>query len=218
MNSIKNSNNSSYLLGCKKVLTSGIGLILVFSLVMLGAYLILRGIGAFLIIADPLEPAKAIIVLSGGTESRMEEALRLYNDDYGDIIMLTETGEHLEDIDFLHSLDMQIQLTNNGVPSGNIIVTEIEVNSTIDEARAVRELMRNRQYSSAIVVTDPYHTKRTSMVFRDVFAESNINLSIRPVRNSWFNSRSWFLSMRGWQFTMLEYVKIIGYQLGLEAR
>ena len=213
----KERKEKSCLRGCYKLFTRGIG-ILVLLIILIGfTYLLLRGAGAYLIIADEMEPAKAVVVLSGGTESRMREALRLYNDNLGDVIILTETGEEIADLEVLHSFDMRIQLMNNGVPSGNILVTSIEVSSTVDEARAVLDLMSRRQLSSAIVVTDPYHTRRTRKVFNDIFQGSNIDLYIRPVRGSWFNSRSWFLSLQGWQFTLLEYLKLIGYTLGIES-
>jgi uncharacterized SAM-binding protein YcdF (DUF218 family) len=213
----KERKEKSCLKGCYKLFTRGIG-ILVLIIILIGfTYLLLRGVGAYLIVADEMEPAKAVVVLSGGTESRMREALRLYNDNFGDVVILTETGEEIADLEVLHSFDMRIQLMNNGVPSGNILITSIEVSSTVDEAKAVLDLMSRRQLSSAIVVTDPYHTRRTRKIFNDIFQGSNIDLFIRPVRGSWFNSRSWFLSPQGWQFTILEYLKLIGYTLGFES-
>jgi uncharacterized SAM-binding protein YcdF (DUF218 family) len=169
----------------------------------------------YLIIADELVPAQAIVMLSGGDESRMDEVLDLYNEHYGRVIVLTETGRQLENFDVLHSDDMRIQLMNNGVPSGNILITDVNVNSTLDEAYAIKELLTNQQYSSAIIVTDPYHTRRTALVFHNAFAESVIKLIFRPVRGSWFNSRTWFLSLKGWQYTILEYLKLFGYYMGI---
>jgi len=205
----KERKEKSCLRGCYILFTRGIG-ILVLIIILIGfTYLLLRGAGAYLIVADEMEPAKAVVVLSGGTESRMREALRLYNDNFGDVIILTETGEEIADLEVLHSFDMSIQLMNNGVPSGNILITSIEVSSTVDEAKAVLDLMSRRQLSSA--------TRRTRKIFNDIFQGSNIDLFVRPVRGSWFNSRSWFLSPQGWQFTILEYLKLIGYTLGFES-
>ena len=128
-----------------------------------------------------------------------------------------ETGEEIPGFEMLHSFDMRIQLMNNGVPSGNILVTSIEASSTYEEAKAVLDLLTRRQISSALIITDPYHTRRTRIIFNDTFQQSEINLAIRPVRGSWFNSRTWFFSLQGWQFTTLEYLKLIGYTLGLKS-
>jgi len=202
--------------GYLKAVGGGMGLLLFLLVAIFGSFLLLRGAGAYLIYADELEPVDAIVVLSGGSESRMTEALNLCDEGYGDVIVLTETGEQLEGYEYLNSFDMRIQLMNNGVPSGNILITDISVNTTLDEAVAVRELLKNHQYSSAIIVTDPYHTRRTALLFNKVFADNSTKLIIRPVRSSWFNSRSWFLSAKGWQFTTLEYIKLLSMKLGLE--
>jgi len=202
-------------LGCGRWFTNLAGCLVGFIVLISALYVGLRAAGAYLILADELVPVKAIVVLSGGTESRMREALHLYEEGYGSVIILTETGGTLRDSEQLYSFDMRIQLMNNGVPSGNIVITEMQVSNTLDEARAVRETLTNQQYTSAIIVTDPYHSRRTRMVFREVFADSPIDIYIRPAGDSWYNSRTWFLSAKGWQFTLLEYSKLIGYQLGL---
>jgi len=205
--------------GCLRTITSGIGLLLLLVFLVMGAYVLLRAAGAYLIYADELALADVIVVLSGGTESRMNEALDLYKEDYSDVFVLTETGEQIEgieQIEYLNSFDMRIQLMNNGVPAGNIIITDLSVNTTVDEAVAVRDMMLNRQYQSAIVVTDPYHTRRTAIIFNQIFADTGIEIIIRPVRSSWFNSRTWFTSGEGWQFTITEYLKLISMKFGVD--
>jgi uncharacterized SAM-binding protein YcdF (DUF218 family) len=208
-------NNKSCMGGCLRVVGGGIGLLVLIIVLIAGAYVLLRGAGAYLIYADDLEPSDVIVILSGGTESRMNEALSLYKDGYGKILVLTETGEQTEGYEYLNSFDMRIQLMNNGVPSGNIMITDLTVNTTVDEAVAVRDLMQNRQYRSAIVVTDPYHTRRSKLIFNQVFDGTDITIRVHPVRSSWYNSRTWFTSAKGWQFTLLEYAKLISMKFGI---
>jgi uncharacterized SAM-binding protein YcdF (DUF218 family) len=202
--------------GCLGSLIHSFGLIALIACLIIGGYLILRGAAAYLIIADKLQPAQAIVMLSGGDESRMKEALTLYKEKYGKVIILTETGQRLGKYDTLYSNDIRIQLLNHGIPNGNILITDVKVSSTLDEAYAVKKLLTNRQISSAIIVTDPYHTRRTSLIFRSVFDDSPIKLIFRPVRGSWYNSKTWFLSLDGWKYTLLEYGKLIGYFLGIK--
>jgi len=95
------------------------------------------------------------------------------------------------------------------------LITDSETTSTLEEAYAVKQLLERRQFSSAIIVTDPYHTKRTSIIFNDIFSEQDIRLYFRPVTPSWYNSRTWFLSRDGWKFTILEYVKLLAYKLSV---
>ena len=213
---MEKENSSSCIEGCLRFFTRGIGLLTLFIIVVVGGYIILRGAGAYLIIADELQPAQAIVMLSGGDDTRMKEALSLYNDNFGNVIILTETGRQLKNYDALYSNDIRIKLLNNGVPSGNILITDIKVSSTLDEAYAIKKLLTNQQFSSAIIVTDPYHTRRTALIFRSVFSDSKIKLFFRPTRGSWFNSKTWFLTLDGWKYTMLEYFKLFGYYLGIK--
>ncbi len=191
-----------------------IALVLVFTLPFV-LYYVLRAAGAYLIVASNLEASNAIVVLSGGEETRMTEALRLYNEEYANKIILTETGQKLEGYKQLYSFDMRIVLLSNGVPSGNILVTEKVVSNTRDEALAVKKLMSSQQMVSAIIVTDPYHTRRAYGIFLDVFQDSGIKLMIHPTSNSWYYSRTWFLKAEGWRFTVLEYLKLIADKLNI---
>jgi len=202
--------------GCLKTLGTGFGLMVVILVAVLGGFILLRAAGSYLVYSDELEPASAIVVLSGGTETRMNEALQLYKEGYGKVIILTETGQQTEGYDYLNSFDMRIQLMNNGVPNGNIIITDLSVNTTVDEAVAVRDLLKNRQYNSAIVVTDPYHTRRAAKIFHEMFGDSGIKIIIRPVRTSWFNPRTWFLSRTGWNFTVTDYLKLVSMKFGID--
>lgn len=201
--------------GCLKFLGGALGLVILLAASLVAGYVLLRGAGAYLIIADELQPAKAIVIMGGGGEPRMGEALELYRDRLSRMIILTETGEYIEEFDYLKSFDIRIQLMNNGVPAGNILITEEEVSSTLEEAQAVRQLLKTHQMNSAIIVTDPYHTKRTSIIFNEVFAGEDIALYFHPVTPSWYNSRTWFLSRDGWKFTTLEYAKLIAYRFGI---
>lgn len=178
-------------------------------------YLVLRAMGAYLIISSDMQAANAIIVLSGGDETRMKEALWLYDQNYARKIILTETGQKLEGTKQLYSFDMRIVLLSNGVPSGNILITDKKVSSTRDEALAVKNLLKNQQMTSAIIVTDPYHTRRAFGIFQEVFSGSGIRLMIHPTSQSWYNSRTWFLKPEGWKVTILEYLKLLADKLNI---
>jgi len=209
---IKNKNYNSK--GCYKVVGGAFGLVIIAIMVVSMTYIGLRAMGAYLIVSSDLQAANAIIILSGGDETRMKEALRIYNENYARQIILTETGNEVEGYSYLHSFDMRILLLVNGVPSGNILITEKVVSSTRDEALAVKNLKLTRQINTGKIVTDPYHTRRALKIFQKEFADTNIQLFIRAAPNSWYNSRTWFLSIRGWQSTLQEYLKLIMDRFG----
>ena len=185
------------------------GLFFLLIIVLVLGFVGLRALGAYLIVSSDLQAANAIVVLSGGDESRMNEALQLYNENYARMIILTETGQTAEGYSELHSFDMRIVLLSNGVPSGNMLITDHVVSSTRDEALAVKTIMISQQMKSAIIVTDPYHTRRALNIFKEIIKDTDIQLSIRPVHNSWYNSRTWFLKFDGWKYTILEYLKLL---------
>ena len=213
---MKNNQGDQSPSGCLKTFGKTLGCIVSVIVLVFFGYLILRGAGAFLIIADELTPVDAIIIMGGGDEGRMNEALELYQQKYARLIILTETGEREGEFDYLQSFDLRIQLMNNGVPSGNILITDTEVSSTVEEANAVKQLLERRQIASAIIVTDPFHTKRTSIIFNDVFTGQDKKIYFRPVTPSWYTSRTWFLAADGWKYTVLEYLKLAAYRLGIQ--
>lgn len=172
---------------------------------------ILIAMGALLIVADPLEKAGAIVVLSGGGEDRIQEAIRLYQNEYADTIILTETGAVLRGYNAEYSKEQRLVLMDAGVSSTSIWITPRHAASTRDEAKDVRTLITNKNVYSLIVVTDPYHTLRARMIWNEVFAGSGVKIIVRPVRNSWYESTTWWLSPEGWKNTLNEYIKISSY-------
>ena len=87
----------------------------------------------------------------------------------------------------------------------------MQVESTVDEAIAVRELALNRGWDGVMVVTDPYHSFRTRFIFRRELRNSGIDVYVRPLEGHWFRSPSWFIHPEGWRFAFLELVKFFSY-------
>jgi len=182
-------------------------IILIILALLLGT-LGLRAIGAVLIIADPLHEADAAVALTGDEGDRVSAAIELYKSGYVDAIFITFTDPVTRD-----TLVNAAQW--GGFPSQNIHVTEMTVSNTVDEARAVRQLAQNENIDSLIIITDPYHTLRTRVIFRRELKGSNIALQVRPVSGHWYRSNTWWKSEEGIRYTFSEYVKIILYFFGV---
>lgn len=193
-----------------------IGLFLAVSVLLVLGLVGLRALGAYLIVPSDAQSSNVIIVLSGGDEARMRTALQLYNEKYASMIILTETGDVVEGYEHLHSFDMRIQLLANGVPSGNILLTDGVASSTMDEARLVKNLMLIQQMKSGIIVTDPYHTRRAFEIFQKEFKDTDIHLSIQSTYGSWYNANTWFFHIDGWRFTLLEYAKMLAEKFDIK--
>ncbi len=169
------------------------------------------GVGRFLTVADPLKKADAIVVLSGGDDSRLQEAITLYQENYADSIILTETGAVLEEFNTTYSREQRLVLINAGIPPTAIQVIGNKAASTREEAKLVRTRVANTDAHTLIVVTDPYHTLRTRLIWEDVFKNSGVDLVIRPARSSWYRPETWWMSVAGWKSTMNELAKLGAY-------
>lgn len=176
----------------------------------------LRAAGGILIVADPLEKSDAAYVLSGGGIERLEEAALLYKEKDVDLVILTDTGITLPEFGD-YSKIMKYEATRLGIPSGAIVITEQVVTSTWEEAVAAKKTFKNRGISSAVVVTEPYHSLRTKLIFNRIFRGSDITITIHPVRGHWYQSKSWWQTLAGWELTVNEYFKLLAFFLGFRS-
>lgn len=177
-------------------------------------YLVLRGMGAFLIAGDPLERGDAVVVLGGGGEHRVVEAVRLVQERYGMWLIVTEPGETTPGEGPGSRVFRWVAILE-GISPDVILITEKTAGSTYQEAQAVLHTMQKHQLKSIIVVTDPFHTQRTRMIFRSVFAGSGLVLRVHPVPGHWYRSTTWFLSRAGWENTLREYIKLAAFISGI---
>ncbi|MCK5180891.1 MAG: YdcF family protein [Candidatus Omnitrophica bacterium] len=146
---------------------------------------------------DELKKADVIIVLGGGND-RVEEAVRLYNEGLaGHMIM---TGNRVAG-------GMQRSAVRLGVPEGNIIL-ETEARSTYQHPGLVKPIMQARGFKSAIVVSSPYHMRRSAMLFDRAFKNSGIDLIYHPVQDSWFDADDWWTKAVSRREVKMEYVKL----------
>ena len=169
----------------------------------------LTALGGILIVSDPIEKkADAVVVLSGG-EGRLEEAASLYNKKEVNLIILTETGEVLPNFGKYSEIERFDAMLNLGIPKGAIMVTEHSVENTADEAHVVRKLIQVMHLKSLIVVTDPFHTLRARMIFKNEFRDTNISVMVHPISGHWYKSATWWTSRAGWEATFGEYIRIL---------
>jgi uncharacterized SAM-binding protein YcdF (DUF218 family) len=186
-------------------------------------YFLLWATGAYLITGDPLSKSDAIVVLSGGSDlERVDEAARLVKKRYAPVIILTETEKTWEELETgsSHSTQLKIQEAQAaGVPPKQILVTKGKAISTADEAEYILTLMREAGYQSAIIVTDPFHTRRAKILFQSEFANSGMSIIVQPVPGHWYRSPTWMFSVNGWRMTLNEYKKLLAlWSLGIRGR
>lgn len=167
-------------------------------------YISLVGIGAFLIVADPIEPVDAVVVLSGGAGERLALAIEMHERGIAPNLVITDT-------DRASNARLRAEAIDGGFPREAVYITDLPVDSTYEEALAVMDLASANGWTRVMVVTDPYHSFRTRFIFRRELSGSGLAVLVRPVEGHWFRSADWFLSKEGWQFVILEIAKFFNY-------
>lgn len=171
-------------------------------------------IGGFLIVADPLQPADAVVVLSGGERERVVYAAGLFNEGYADWFVATNMKHDLPGVRVLYGELVRQEAIWQGVPQERILIAPGILETTYEEALAVRELAQEQGWSSLLLVTSPYHTRRAQIAFRDAFRDTGIAVIVRPVNGHWYRADSWWKSRDGLRETWTEYLKLLLYVIG----
>lgn len=169
-------------------------------------YLSLISIGAILIVADPIVPVNAVVILSGDSGDRLAMAAEMLSRGYANNLVITNT-------DRAANRRLAREAEALGFDRDRIFITDLTVDSTLDESRAVLQFAQDQGWDSFMVVTDPYHSFRTRFIFKQELRGSGITITVRPVVGHWFQSTTWFYSREGWQVVFLEIAKLFNYLL-----
>lgn len=134
---------------------------------------------------DDRTPADAIVVLGAAQyngepspifEARLGKAKRLYDDGVAKRIVTTG-GSQAGDA-YTEASAGAKWLTANGVPSSAIVAVG-EGSDTLGSLRAVADVAAERGITSAVIVSDPWHSQRA----RTMAADLGIDASVAPTHS-----------------------------------
>ncbi|MBI3780596.1 MAG: YdcF family protein [candidate division NC10 bacterium] len=142
----------------------------------------IRGLGQWLVVADPLERARAIVVLTGHVPLRAMEAASIYRQGWAPEVWLTTEARSAEEA-AMARLGLQVTrgetynravLERLGVPHEAIRMLSEGAHNTAEEVKLVaRELERAGGGSDrVIVVTSKAHTRRVRALWRALVGNS----------------------------------------------
>jgi uncharacterized SAM-binding protein YcdF (DUF218 family) len=123
---------------------------------------ILNSMESFLIVNEEPKPVDVIIVLGGGPIERLGHGIRLYHSGYANKILLTG-GTQVGGTTEAHMMMQQALFL--GIPKEDILIEE-ESLTTLENAKYSLEIVHANKFKSIILVTSPYHTRRSSMIFK----------------------------------------------------
>lgn len=150
---------------------------------------LLYGVGFLLSPQDALERSDVIVAVSGGeTQARAAEAVRLYRDGKAPVILFS--GAALDPESPSNALVMRNQAIAMGVPAEAILVEERSKN-TNQNALETAPILRELGAQQIILVTSPYHQRRTSIVFRRMLGKGVRVLNHSAPDQNWRRNHWW---------------------------
>lgn len=157
---------------------------------------------AKLLVVDD-QPVKVdVLIVPGGDSGRELYAAELYRLGLAPRIIMSGCGSSAS--------KMAARAVQAGVRVQDIILEE-KAESTYQNAIYSRDIVLKQKFKSAIIVSSPYHMRRTKLVFGRVFRNTGVKLLYCSSKNSRFNVDGQCSSETDRQVVLKEYIKIIYY-------
>jgi len=156
-------------------------------------------VGQWLLVADPLERARAIVVLSGRIPFRAMEAASIYRDGWAPEVWITRetrsAGEKALDklgLSFVRGDTYNREvLERMGVPTGVIHVLDDAVDNTAQEVEVIARELSRTGGDRVIVVTSKPHTRRVRATWRALVGHAPRAI-VRYTSEEPYDARGWW--------------------------
>jgi uncharacterized SAM-binding protein YcdF (DUF218 family) len=168
---------------------------------------ILRFAGESWIVDETLDHADAIIVLSDDNfyADRVTRAAELMRD--GKAPLVVASGRRLRPYAGIAEL-MQHDLIERGVAKERILVFPHDADSTREEAEALANFVTEKKWTTVLLVTSNYHTRRARYVFRKIFP-GNVQLAVVSARDGDFDPQRWWEKRKSLKYFTREFVGLL---------
>jgi len=189
----------------------------------ISAIIIFFGVGRWLVVEDPLEKARAIVVLSGRMPLRALEAAKLYHAGYAAEIWLTRPSEPTASLQAVHIAYLGEDFYNAGilmheqVPSSAIRVLEPDIDNTADEMRVISEQLGRESASTVILITSKVHTRRVRTLWRKISAGRG-RAFVRGAAADGFEAKHWWRMSKDALDVVREVLGLLNAWAGLPLR
>lgn len=161
------------------------------------------GIGQWLMVADPLEPAKAVVVLSGRVPFRAMEAASIYGEGLAPEVWLTREVVRAEE-QALGRLGVAVvreevynreALERLGVKPEAIRLLGDRIRNTVDEVRLVASELGRNGGDRVIIVTSKAHSRRVRATWAAIVGASPKAI-VRYAREEPYGAAGWWRNTR----------------------
>lgn len=173
----------------------------------------LGALGDFLVARDELHPADAIVVLAGNSPYRAEHAVQLYKTGWAPRLLISNELVQSHGVTASWEDLRRAGLVRLDVPEAAILLLPEIARNTQHEAIESRDVMLSHGWRSAILVTDPFHTRRALWIFRDVWGPAGLEIIASPADRSKYSVDGWWRDPDRAIRVLQEYVKLPYYLL-----
>jgi len=166
-------------------------------LVGIGVVVSIVNIGEWIDVSEKPHKSDVVICLGGGSIERVRKSVSLVNDGYVDKMFLL--GESWYNQPYITQHYPKLSLTIDERPK-----------NTQEEMCTIEKYMHKHHYGSAIIVTDPPHTRRVKLLASEVLKEdSNLSFYIVGTDVVWWNKYHYYKNMHAFNFVWHEVPKIV---------
>jgi len=169
-----------------------------FTIVLIIGIFGLFNIGNYLDISMKPQKVDIIISLNEGIE-RVNKSLSLIDKGYSKYNLLLLTYKRKTHIDYILKKNHNLKLVFTTKPF-----------NTAEEVRCIKEYMLKYHYKSAIIVSDPPHTRRIKILTQLIKVEGNKNFKFIIIGShvKWWNKDLFYKNKKSFRFVFTELIKI----------
>jgi len=180
------------------------------SLIAIGVIVVLWALGLVLFAdrvvdstpaAEPEQPADAIVVLTGASDARLREGMRLLELRKGNRMLISGVNPEVRRSELLRLTEGSKRLYDCCVDLG------FQAENTVGNAREIADWARAKDYYTLIVVTSDYHMPRALLEIKADLPEAR--LVPYPVATPDLDARGWWKSPKGAKLILIEYDKYL---------
>ena len=164
-------------------------------------------------ISEPPVKSDAVFVLLGNEDVRPWVAAALFNAGLAEeVVMARMRGRNPTPQDPPpHEIYVRV-LQARGVPEEKIrVLGSGDVSNTMNEIVVLRDYLDDHPDAIVTVVTTNFHTRRTRWSLRRQYGTRADRLRYVSGTHDDFDASDWWLFPYGFEFVLMEYMKLIGY-------